>query len=52
MGRALDKDNCAARWMVLAGWDLDIATAEEIEEDEDLELETVMACKESFCSMG
>ena len=52
VGRALAKDNCAAGWMVLSGWDLDVMTAEEVEEAEAWELETVMACQDSLCSMG
>ena len=52
VGRALAKDNCVAGWMVLAGWDLDATTAEEVEEAKDLELETVMTCQESLCTMG
>ena len=49
--RALVKDNCAAGWMVLAGWDLNVVTMEEIEESEALEEETMLACQESLCSL-
>ena len=36
VGRAIAKDSCAARWMVLAGWDLDAPTEEEVVESEAL----------------
>ena len=49
VGRALAKDNCAVGQVVLAGWDLNVATVEEVEEAKVLEQETVMACQESLC---
>ena len=37
--------------MVLAGWDHDMASTEEVEESEALEEETVLACQESLGSL-
>ena len=52
MGKALDKDNCAAGWMVLAGWNFDATSDEEIEEAKTLELEMAVACKKHVVFHG
>ena len=52
MDHALAKGHSAAGWMVLARWNFECITEEELEEAELLEMETVNSCKESWEALG